>query len=407
MSNAGTDGAQERWRALTRLPMILEALTLSEENPVVRRLAQAFGDEFTARERRVGEPAYRSRRLSFVSGGEIMLHDDAVVAVLLRVAPSADASGSVDLSEWMTGTSNDATLDDLKNVLDAAPRFADIGTPYFAIGGGYLRANFRNGQGWKDAGNLLSLTVTVDKPGLACRPEDDECPTCSDLLVRGANDALDVEGTVNSLTTALIAGALTEDTHWVRLADLRPLHDSGLMARVETQLTCTTCRRIICFTLFRDASPAFLYRVMNDAMRHPLEAIPPVEQWGDDDRIAEDRNAMHYVDHEPGAWFLVEQKETLYLDARYVVSSMADDSALIRLDEVELEAYRANGHEYLSRLAGRINQGSPHRDTSEFYPRNLYRSDDAKSYRAAVSTAIVNHTWLARQRAPRAEEEGQ
>lgn len=398
MSNAGTDGAEERWRALTRLPMILEALTLSEEDPLVHRLARALGDEFTARERLVGEPAYRSRRLSFVAGGEIILHDDAVVAVLLRVASTAAAHRTVDLSEWMTGTSSDATLDDLKNVLGEAPRFAGIGIPYFAIGGGFVRANFRNSQGWKDAGNLLSLTVTVDKPGLACRPEDDECPTCSDLLVRGANDALDVEGTVNSLAAALTAGALTEDTHWVRLADLRPLHDSGLMARVETQLTCTTCRRILCLMLFRDASPTFGYHAMNDAMRHPLEAIPPVELWGDAARIAEDRNAMHYVDHEPGAWFLVEQNKALYLGARYAVGSMGDDSALIELDETELEAYRAGGHEYLSRLADRINQGSPHRETSELYARNLYRTDDAKSYRDAVAAAIVNHTWLARQR---------
>ncbi|WP_154795307.1 hypothetical protein [Occultella kanbiaonis] len=137
---------------------------------------------------------------------------------------------------------------------------------------------------------------------------------------------------------------------------------------------------------------------MNDARQRPLEAIPPVEQWGDVTRIAQDRHAMRYVDHEPGAWFLVEQQGIFYLDARYTINSMVDDSALIRLAESELMAYQNGGHDYLSDLAGRIDKSGPHREKSPFSERDLFRGRDSKKYRTAVADAIVNHTWLARQR---------
>jgi hypothetical protein len=383
----------EQWRTSTRLPVILDALGLSEEDPAVRVLADAFGGEpIEVRERLVGEPARRSRRLLFASGGEIILHDDVVVAVRLHLA-----AGGLDLSTWLEGVRNDATLDDLKTAIGANPHFAGIGTPYFTLDGGYARVTFRDNRGWKDPGNLVGITVTVDKPGLACRPEDDDCPTCADLLVRG-DDGVDVDGATEALTVALEAGLLTEDTHWVRLADLRPLHASGLMARVESQLTCTTCRRIICFTLYRDAAPTFGYHVLNDTRRRPMEAIPPVDQWGDEARIAADRAAMHYVDHKPGGWFLVEQQGSYYLQARYSYSAMIDDSVLIRLDESEVEAYRAGGHDYLTGLAMRIHDSAPYSEKSPYYPRDLFRGPDARKYREAVGAAIVNHTWLAQQR---------
>ncbi len=384
----------ERWRTSTRLPVVLAALGRSEGDPAVRRLADAFGgDPAEVGERLVGVPARRSRRVRFASGGEIVLHDDVVVAVLLHLVHG------LDLSEWFTGVGNDATLDDLAQAIGDRPHFAGLGTPYFTLDGGYARAAFRDDRGWKDAGNLVGIIVTADKPGLTCRPEDDDCPACADLLVRGQDGGVDVAATTDALAAALAAGHLTEDTHWVKLADLRPLHASGLVARVESQLTCTTCRRIICFTLFRDAAPTFGYHAMNDAWQRPLEAIPPVEQWGDAARIAADRDAMHYVDHEPGAWFLVEQQGTLYLDARYSYSAVVDDSALVRLDESELAAYRAGGHDYLSELATRIHDSGPYQQESPYHRRDLYRGPDGKEFRAAVSAAIVNHTWLARQRA--------
>lgn len=108
--------------------------------------------------------------------------------------------------------------------------------------------------------------------------------------------------------------------------------------------------------------------------------------------------AMHYVDHEPGAWFLVEQEGVLHLDARYSYSALIDDSALVRLNESELTAYRAGGHDYLTDLATRIHNSAPYRDESPYFGRNLYRGPDGTSYREAVAAAIVDHTWLAERR---------
>ncbi|HEU5129988.1 MAG TPA: hypothetical protein VFU12_18555 [Glycomyces sp.] len=382
----------ERWRMDTRLPAILDALSLSEDHPAVRRLADAFGGEpAEVRERPVGEPALRSRRLLFASGGEIILHDDAVAAVLLHLAPRG-----LDLADWIAGAGGDATLADLADALGAAPRFAGLRTPYFSVGGGYVRADFKDGRGWKDAGNLLGLAVTVERPGLACRPDDDDCAACGDLLVRGSG-GVDVDGTADALATALAAGLLTEDAHRVRLADLRPLHASGLMERAESQLTCAACGRIVCFTLFRDVAPTFGYHVLNDATRRPRETIPPVERWGDAARIAQAHQGMRYVDHEPGAWFLVEQQGVLYLDARYSYSAVIDDAALIRLDESELADYRTGGHDYLSGLASRIHDSAPYTETSPYHERDLYRRPDGRAYRDAVTGAIIEHTWSAKR----------
>ncbi|MVA76269.1 hypothetical protein GC722_09555 [Auraticoccus sp. F435] len=390
----------ERWRTHTLLPLVLDALGLTGTDPATRRLAEAFGGEPAAvRERLVGEPARRSRRLLFASGGEIVLHDDAVAAVVLHLGPTPHAPRGLDLAEWIDGADGDATLEQLVTAVGAPRHFAGFGTPYLTLDGGYARLDFRDRRGWNEPGNLLSITVTAEEPGRTTRPEDDDCPSCSDLLVRREPaGGVDVEATVDALAAALAVGPLTEDAHWVRLADLQPLHASGLMERVESQLTCTTCRRIICLTLFRDSPPTFRYAVLDEAMRRPLEPIPPVEQWGDAARIAEEAGSMHHVDHEPGAWFLLEQQGVLYLHARYVINTMLDDSALIRLDDTEHEAYRTGGRSYISRLARRIHDGSPHEKSSPFHQRNLLRGPDARSYRDAVAQAVVNHTWLAEQR---------
>lgn len=390
----------EPWRTSSRLPIILDALALSEGDPAVRQLIDAFGGApIEVRERMVGEPARVSRRLLFASGGEVILHDDALAAVVLHLTATPPIQQGLQLSEWIGGVDNDATLADLKQAIGGPAHFAGPRTPCVALDGGYARLDFARDANWNEPGGLVGITVTVDKPGLACRPEDDDCPTCSDLLVRSELDGgVDVEATIAALTSALTADLLTESVAWVRLADLLPLHTSGLMERVESQLTCTTCGRIICFTLFRDASPTFGYSVLNDASRRPLETIPPVEAWGDASRLQEEAGAMHYIDHEPGSWFLVEQAGVLYLDVRYVVTSMVDDSALIGLDESELERYRDGGHDALSTLARQIGDSSPHRDTSPFHRRDLLRGPGGGDLRKAVSAAIVNHTWLAEQR---------
>ncbi len=110
---------------------------------------------------------------------------------------------------------------------------------------------------------------------------------------------------------------------------------------------------------------------------------------------------MRYVDHEPGAWFLLEDEGVLYLDARYSHSAVIDDSALIRLDESELRGYRAGGHDYLSDLARGIHHSAPYRLESAYFTRDLYRSAAERELRDAVGAAIVDHTWT---RAPSGSE---
>ncbi len=385
-----------------RLSLLIDALALSEDDPKVRALATAFGgDPIEVRERLIGAPAVRSRRMLFASGGEIILHDDALVEVLLHVVPRSPRQRGIELAEWIQGVRNDATLDDLNAAIGTKYSFGGFMTPYFPLDGGFVRAHFRDRRGWNDAGNLERIAVTAEKPGMSCEPDDDDCPRCADLLVRsGDSEDVDVEATTRSLVAARDAGTLKEDSHWVPLADLRMLYAPGLMARVESQLTCTSCRRIICFALHREAPPTFEYCVGNEARLHPLEAIPPVEEWGDEARQAAARSAMRYVDHHSGGWFLVQQGERLYLDARYSYSAVIDDSALIELDASEREGYRARGHAYLSELAERIHMSGPYQSDSPYYARDLYRrgGEPGRDYRGEVSAAIVNHTWLAAQR---------
>lgn len=381
-----------------RMGVALAALGRPEHDPAAARLTAVLGGEpRQVRARRVGEPARHAVRWEFGSGAVLHLSDGQIVAVGLPVA-TGDAGEGVDVGAWIAGVDAGATLDDLSQALGARPKFAGLKQPYFALGDGFLRCDFRDGPGWKEPGNLVGLSLSAGQPGLSIRPEDEDCPTCSELLVRDDPGAVDVPGTTAALADAVAAGGLREDPHWVPLADLVPLHTSGLMERVESQLTCTTCRRIICFTLVRDGSPTFGYHVLDEARRHPLGPIPPVELWGDADRVAAAAQAARYVDHEPGLCFLVARQGELLLQARYVISSMIDDSALIRLDEDETEAYRAGGHDYLVQLARTIHDGSPHRETSPFHDRDLFRGPDRERWRAEVSAAIRNHTWLAQQR---------
>ena len=107
---------------------------------------------------------------------------------------------------------------------------------------------------------------------------------------------------------------------------------------------------------------------------------------------------MRYVDHEPGAWFLVEDDGILYLDARYSYSALIDDSALIRLDDTELRGYRAGGHEYVTGLARGIHNSAPYREESAYFTRDLYRGPSGRELRAAVGAAIADHTWAAEHR---------
>ena len=397
MGQRSDDGVNEPWRTSTRLPLILDALLGSEEEPAVRQLIDAFGGPAArVKDQLVGEPAYRSRRLQFASGGEMIMHDGVTVAVVLHAAPTGFAPGGFHLPSWIPGLDKNATLSDLKGALDAARAPGGMG---FVLDGAYVEPRFKNNRGWNEPGNLLSLNFRAEAPQRACRPEDDDCPTCSDLLVRGARTGgMDVEQTIAALSSAAAAGLITESPSWVPLADLQQLHASQLMERVESQLSCSACLRIICLTLYRESSPTFKYTVLNEARQRPLEAIPPVEQWGDHLRIAKDRDAMHYVDHQPGSWFLVEQQGSLFLEARYCINTMVDSTALLRLDQTETDAYRTGGHNYVSDLAKRIDKSGPHTEESPYFRRDLYRGPDRAMLSKSFAAAIVNHTWTAEQR---------
>ena len=227
---------------------------------------------------------------------------------------------------------------------------------------------------------------------------DSFCGTCGDLLVRRAA-GVDVDATVDALTAARDAQLLREGRSVVPLADLRLLHSSGLMERVESHLECTSCRRTSCLTLYREAAPTFVHLTYDEAMRRPLEAIPPVEQWGDAARVAAAADAMRYVDHRPGSWFLAEHESGWYFESRYNRSRMVDGSCLIRLDPSEVEGYRAGGREYLTLLAGRIDDSQPWTDESHYGRRHLALTaePEATRLRADFDAAVANHRWTAQQ----------
>lgn len=390
---------RRRRRHLDGPAVVIEALGQPDGTAAVRRLTAALGgDPVVVRERLVGEPAIRSRRLLFGSGGEVVLQDDVVAAVLLHLVPTSAAPVGIDLSQWIPQLDNAATLDAVGKATGIQPRHATSYEWSLPLERGHARFQFAGS--WQEPGNLARVAFSLAKPGTQCRPEDDDCPACSDLLVRAeGSGGAEVDATIEALSAAVTTGELRESAAWVPLADLRPLHASGLMERVEAQLSCRSCGRVLCFTLHRNSSPTLVHRGFDEARRRPLEAIPPVEQWGDVARVAAARDGLRYLDHERGSWFLLGQGDDLYLDARYSYSALIDDSALIRLDESEVAEYRAGGHDYLTRLAERIHNSAPYTSESPYHDRDLHQRPDGPT-RDEVSAAIVNHTWLAEQRNP-------
>ncbi len=380
------------------MQLIFEALGMPEGDIAVRALIAAFGDgpaETAAY--RIGEPAVLSQHLRFGSGGEIVLHDDAVIAVILHLTPTPFSPRGLDVAEWIPGIDDSATFADFTESFDVPWRFAE-GDRYFVLDGAYLRPEFVK-YGGRRAGDLQRVAFTMDDPKDTCRPAHDGCPVCRELIARTEDGLFDLDGTIHRLVDGLETGVLTNGDAPVPLADLRPLHASALLERVESQVTCTACRRVACLTLYRDSSPTFGHHTLDAALRRPHEAIPSVERWGDAARIAAARQAMRYVDHEPGSWFLVEQHGDLYLDSRYTISSMVDDSCLIRLDHAERREYREAGRDGLTDLARRIDASGPHRDGSPFHLRNLRRYPaEGRDYSTELRAAIADHTWLARQK---------
>lgn len=378
-----------------RLRTVLDALAGSEQDRAVRELIDVLGGPpVSVSERLIGAPPVRSKRLRFASGGEVFVHDGRVSAVILNLVPTPFCTGAIDLSEWIPGVDDESDLDAFKRALGPRWHFAGGGMRCFPVPGGYVRLTVRRSR-------LVSVVVSAEDPKLGCPPEDEDCETCSGIPVRAPDGGPDVDASIEALRSAVTAGLLREETSWVPLADLRRLHDSGLMAWTESQAVCRSCGRALCLHLPRDAQPSLEYLPYDAAMRRPLEPIPPVALWGDAERIAAERDGMRYVDHEPGRWFLVERRGEPHLDARYSAGPYVDDSVLVRLDEAELSAYRRDGHDALTALAERIAGASPWTDESPYRARDLYRGADGKAYRDAVSAAIRNHTWIAEQRRPR------
>ena len=94
---------------------------------------------------------------------------------------------------------------------------------------------------------------------------------------------------------------------------------------------------------------------------------------------------MKVLDHEPHAWFLLEDEGTLYLDA-HCSFSVFDYSVLIALDADETSAYRAKGRPYLDELAERIHNSAPAAaiSTSPYRSRDLRKGPSAEKASAAI-----------------------
>jgi len=93
---------------------------------------------------------------------------------------------------------------------------------------------------------------------------------------------------------------------------------------------------------------------------------------------------MRVADHEPHAWFLLEQSGHYYFDAR-VSRSAAEWSVLVQLTPQEYREYHAIGRLYLDYLAARI-----HNSVEEYSSRDL-----SKELGAEVTGAIQD--WRAEQ----------
>ena len=387
-----------------RVTLIVDALAKPESSEAVQTLIGALGGRVISEtERLIGEPPTRSRRLRCADGGEIILHDGAVVAVLLHFAPTDPTMRPAQLADWLPGTSNESTYTDLKQILQSPWLFSN-GARCFELEGGYLRLVTR---GYSQV--LDRVAFDAENPKGRWWPELDDCAACSDLIVRlqapGAGaparennpPTMHLERTIDALAAAIADKRLSPVESRVPLGDVLALRDSGLMSVIESQASSRSCSRVVCLTLQRDETPALRYVEHDAATWRQFEAAPPVEQWGSPERIAAEPEPMRYVDHEPGTWFLVERGGGLFLDARYSYSALIDDSALILIDENESAAYREGGHEYLTTLAHDIHNSAPYREESKYRERDLFRGEGSKEYRNLVRAAIAEHTWVAEQ----------
>ncbi len=95
---------------------------------------------------------------------------------------------------------------------------------------------------------------------------------------------------------------------------------------------------------------------------------------------------MTVVDHEPYGWFLVRDGARLLLDV-HCSHSAVDYSFLVELNDAEVNEYRAQGREFLSRLAHQIHYSAPgvRGSVSPYLDRRVVGEDRARVDEATIS----------------------
>lgn len=367
-----------------------DALLMAERDDAVRRAIDLFGSNPVISEFEVGAPAHHDRYLTFGSGGEIMLRDGAVTAILFHVQPTEAAPrGFTGLSTLIPGLSRDASRSQVEEAL-GEPIVGRTGpNATYRVGGGFVKV-FYDAWAKKDAPDHLKLIqVTAEDTYAKTDPADDRCPGCAGMLIRttSASDGVDVDATITALHDGVAAGRLRQAHNWVALDDMLRLHDSGLMEHVEAQLGCTICHRHIFFALHRDADPTFEYVSLNDTCRRTPEQVPPVERWGDAARIAREAQRAEQIATDGSTWVLFSKGKHLFMNARCWYSAV-EGSRLIRLEAAEVRQYERDGEAYLSRLQETINRNWTSSD-DPWRSRDLTRSgmSDEEAIEASPAAA--------------------
>ncbi|MEV5688499.1 hypothetical protein AB0L68_35875 [Streptomyces sp. NPDC052164] len=367
-----------------------DALLMAERDDVVQRAIELLGSNPVISEFEVGAPVHHDRYLTFASGGEIVLRDGTVTAILFHVQPTEAAPrGFTGISTLIPGLSRDASRSQVEEAL-GEPIVGRTGpNAAHSVGGGFVKL-FYDRWANKDApGHLKLIQMTAEDTYARTDPADERCPGCAGVLTRttSASDGVDVFATITALHDGVAAGRLRQAHNWVALDDMLRLHDSGLMEHIEAQLGCTICHRHICFALHRDADPTFEYVSLNDTYRRTPEQVPPVELWGDAARIAREAERPERIATDGSTWVLFSKGKHLFMNARCWYSAV-EGSRLIRLKAAEVRQYERDGEAYLSRLQETINRTWTSND-DPWRSRDLTRSgmSDEEAIKASLTAA--------------------
>ncbi|MFI8437911.1 hypothetical protein ACIGJO_30045 [Streptomyces sp. NPDC079020] len=370
-----------------------EALLMAERDEAVRRAIDLLGSNPVISEFGVGAPAHHDRYLTFGSGGEIMLRDGVVTAILFHVQPTAAAPrGFAGLGTLIPGLSRDASRSQVEEALGEPMAGRPGPNPTHPVGGGFVKV-FYDGWAKKDApGHLKLIQMTAEDTYAKTDPADERCPGCAGMLIRtaSASDRVDVNATIAALREGVAAGRLRQAHQWVALDDMLSLYDSRLMKRVVAQLGCTVCHRHIFFALHRDADPTFAYVSINDTCRRTPERVPSVERWGDAARIAREAQRPEQIATDGNTWVLFSRDEHLFMNARCWYSAV-ERSILIRLDAAEVRQYERDGEAFLSRLQEAINRTWTSSD-NPWHSRDLTRSGMSNEEAIEASLAAAPET---------------